>query len=60
MAARPKKEFTVTVNYPTKENQEEFDNRAARAVAKILYTSLPSDTIDEIIELYKERKLQSV
>lgn len=60
MAARSKKEFTVTVNYPSKENEEEFERRAARAVARVLYTSLPTDTIDELIELYKERKLQSV
>ncbi len=51
--------FKVTVHYPTKENQEEYDNRAARAVAKILYNSLPLDTIDEMIELYKKRKRQS-
>ncbi|SHJ72547.1 4-alpha-glucanotransferase [Tepidibacter formicigenes] len=54
MAARVY-EFNITVNYPTKENEEEFDNRAARAVAKILCETLPIDTIDEIIKLYKEK-----
>lgn len=42
--------FKVTINYPMPENQEKFDRRAARAVAKILVETLPLETIDEIIE----------
>lgn len=47
----------VTVHYPIKENQAEFDRRAARAVAKVLCKKYPPEVIEEIIkrlELSKE------
>lgn len=50
---RPK--FNVTVIYPAPENKEEFERRAARAVAKVLVDSLPPEQIDELIALYKQQ-----
>lgn len=46
----------VTVHYPTKENKEEFDRRAARAVAKVLCEKYPLETIDKVIEKLKDKK----
>lgn len=52
MAAHNK--FNVKVHYPTPENKDEFDKRAAKAVAKVLYEVLPYEKIDELIEAYNK------
>lgn len=52
--ARQSKIRKITVHYPTPENQEEFDRRAARAVAKVLCDMYPPQVIDEVIERLKE------
>ena len=52
MAAQYK--FNVRVHYPTPENKDEFDKRAAKAVAKVLYEVLPYEKIDELIAAYKK------
>lgn len=44
----------VIVNYPTPENQEEYERRAAEAVAKILYECYPPDVIDQLIVALRE------
>lgn len=46
----------VTVHYPTEENKEEFDRRAARAVAKVLCEKYPLETIDKVIEKLEKEK----
>lgn len=46
----------VTVHYPTPENQEEFDRRAARAVAKVLCEKYPPEVINQIIDYYKTKE----
>lgn len=48
--------FNITINYPTPENQEEFENRMAKAVAKVLFETLPQEDVDRLIELYKKNK----
>lgn len=45
-----KKIKKVTVHYPTKENEEEFQKRAARAAAKVLFEMYPQPIIDKIID----------
>ncbi|WP_192859244.1 hypothetical protein [Clostridium botulinum] len=45
-----KKIKKVTVHYPTDENKEEFQRRAARAFAEVLCEKYPLEVIDKIIE----------
>ncbi|CAM2998886.1 4-alpha-glucanotransferase [Hathewaya histolytica] len=52
--ARKSKVKTVTVHYTALENQEEFENRKAKAIAKVLTKTLPLEEIDMLIKLYKE------
>ncbi|GAA0788015.1 hypothetical protein [Hathewaya limosa] len=44
----------VIINYPTPENQEEYERRTAEAVAKILCECYPLDVIDQLISALKE------
>lgn len=46
----------VIINYPTPENQEEYERRAAEAVAKILCESYSSDVIDQLIISLRQSK----
>lgn len=52
--ARKSKVKTVTVHYTAPENQEEFEIRKAKAIAKVLTNSLPLEAIDKLIEFYKK------
>ncbi|WP_142415463.1 4-alpha-glucanotransferase [Hathewaya massiliensis] len=52
--ARKSKVKTVTVHYTTPENEEEFENRKAKAIAKVLAKTLPLEEIDKLIEFYKK------
>lgn len=45
---------SVTVHYPSKENEEEFQRRAANAVAKVLFQIYPSDVINKLIIALEE------
>lgn len=45
--------FSVIVNYPLPENEEEYEKKIAKAVAKILSEIIPPEKIDELIEMYK-------
>jgi hypothetical protein len=47
-------QFTVKTNYPTIENQSEFEKRAAKAVARVIFDTLPPEKIDELIEAYRK------
>lgn len=42
------------MHYPLPENKEEFDIRAARAVAKVLCEMYPPEVLDKIIEGLKK------
>lgn len=53
--ARQNKIKKVTVHYPLPENKDEFDKRAARAVAKVLCEMYPPEVIDKIIEKLKSQ-----
>lgn len=46
----------VIINYPTPENQEEYERRAAEAVAKILCECYPPDVIDQLIVSLRQSK----
>ncbi|WP_443659017.1 hypothetical protein [Clostridium algidicarnis] len=48
--ATHKKIKKVTVHYPTKENEEEFQRRAAKSVAQVLFEMYPLYVIDKIID----------
>jgi hypothetical protein len=50
------KPLRIHINYPTQENEEEYENRAAQAMAKILYDTLPPEVVDELISKHKESK----
>jgi hypothetical protein len=50
------KPLRIHINYPTQENEEEYENRAAQAMAKILYDTLPPEIVDELIRKHKETK----
>ncbi|KIN81880.1 hypothetical protein [Clostridium botulinum] len=56
MTKEPK--FDITINYPTPENQKAYEERVGRAVAKVLIETLPPEQIDELIKVYKQRKLK--
>jgi len=49
-------EFNFKANYPLPENQEEFNQRAASAIARVLIQTYPPEVIDEIIDTYKRKK----
>ncbi|MBU5269434.1 hypothetical protein [Clostridium cochlearium] len=57
MTRQVRKIKNVVVHYPTPENQEEFDKKAARAVAKVLFNMYPIEVIEQIIEEYKDDNL---
>lgn len=38
------------MHYPTKENEEEFQKRAAKSVAQVLFEMYPLYVIDKIID----------
>ena len=46
---------SVTVHYPTPENEEEYDRRAAKAVARALCNTLPPEVIDELLRRLKAK-----
>lgn len=48
--ATHKKIKNVTVHYPTKENEGEFQKRAAKSVAQVLFEMYPLYVIDKIID----------
>jgi len=48
--ATHKKIKKVTVHYPTKENEEEFQKRAVKSVAQVLFEMYPLYVIDKIID----------
>lgn len=48
--------LTITINYPTPENETEFEQRAAEAMAKVLFYTLPPEVIDELIDKYESNK----
>lgn len=54
MVARPN--FDITINYPLPENQASFEERVGKAVAKVIVETVPPEQIDELINLYKEKK----
>lgn len=54
MAKRSNQDFKVTVYYPREENKEEFENKASKVVARVLWDILSIDKVDELIELYKK------
>lgn len=45
---------TITIHYPTPENQEEYDRRLARVYVGILTKELSEGSIDRLIKLLKE------
>lgn len=47
-------QYQVIVNYPTPDKQKEFDQRAAKAVARVLFDMLSPEKVDELIEAYKK------
>ncbi|HHV42815.1 MAG TPA: hypothetical protein GXX72_08280 [Clostridiaceae bacterium] len=47
----------VVINPPrTQKEQEEYDNRLARALAEGLYRSLGPEKIDKLLETYKRKE----
>jgi len=49
--------FNVSVNYPTEENELEYDIRASKAVAKVLMEILSPGGVAELIETYNTKIL---
>lgn len=50
--ATKQNDFKVIINYPIPDNREKFENRVARAVAKVLFETLSPQKIDELIVAY--------
>ncbi|MCS4467595.1 4-alpha-glucanotransferase [Clostridium botulinum] len=57
MVKEPK--FNITINYPTPENEKAYEERVAKAVAKVLMDTLSIEQIDEVIREYKKEKIKS-
>lgn len=58
--ATHKKIKRVIVHYPSKENEEEFQRRAAMAVAKVLFQMYPENIIDKIIDKLEESQKSDI
>ncbi|AJE11011.1 hypothetical protein [Clostridium botulinum] len=56
MAKEPK--FNIRINYPPPEHMKAYEERVGKAVAKVLIETLPPEQIEELIKVYKERKLK--
>ena len=53
--AKQNKIRNVIVHFPTEENEEEFQRRAAKATAEVLCKKYPLQMIDKIIERLERR-----
>lgn len=49
-------DIKVTVHYPTPENEEEYDRRAAEVYAEIISRHLSNEEIKKLIKLLKAEK----